>query len=246
VLRAQYLIIIFFWCFERSSAERITLSLNLIILIYRSTLFLSVSRRVFDNHSSNEFLTRLHLITYSNYCHIISRRGFRIERIVLRTFTSSKSLIKALDSLDISSSTAKQYSFKRRWLIFGQCENNFWVIDSNKSTSSKSWVISLKRMQSKSAEDLCVVESGETMTHTFLSAKRITLDKEKDYTYFRVSQILFKSFHYFLQTSKTLKRSLVKKLLMYIKKNKSFSSWKMIKEKSYKFDIASIIITEFL
>jgi hypothetical protein len=147
--------------------------------MYRSTLFSSVSRRAFGSHSPNEFLTRLHLITYSNYCHITSRRDFWIERIVLRTFTSSKSLIKALDPLDISSPTAKQYSFKRRWLTFDQCENNFWVIDSNKSTSSKSWVISLRRMQSKPAEDLCVVESGETMTHTSPRLKRITLGKRE-------------------------------------------------------------------
>jgi hypothetical protein len=53
-------------------------------------------------------------------------------------------------------------------------------------------------MQNESAEDLCVVESEETMTHTFPRLKRITLDKEEDYTYFRVPQTPPKSFHYFL------------------------------------------------
>jgi hypothetical protein len=33
---------------------------------------------------------------------------------------------------------------------------------------------------------------------------------------------------------------------MYIKKNRSPSSWKIIKEKPYKFDIASIIINRIL
>jgi hypothetical protein len=68
VLRAQSL---FF--FDVTSD---TPSLNLIILMYRSTLFPSVPRRAFDSHSPNEFLTRLHSITYPNYCHITSRRGF--------------------------------------------------------------------------------------------------------------------------------------------------------------------------
>jgi hypothetical protein len=155
---------------------------------------------------------------------------------MLRTSTSSKSLIKALDPLGISSSTAKQYSFKRRWLTFDQCENNFWVIDSNKSTSSKTWVISLKCMQSKPAEDLCVVESGEPMTHTYPRLRESLSAKEKNYTYFWVLQTPLESFHYFLQTSKTLKRLLAKKPLMYIKKNRSPSSWKIIKKKPYKFD----------
>jgi hypothetical protein len=53
-------------------------------------------------------------------------------------------------------------------------------------------------MQSKPTEDLCVVESEETMTHTFSSTKRITLDKEKDYTYFRVPQTSSQIFSLFL------------------------------------------------
>jgi hypothetical protein len=101
-------------------------------------------------------------------------------------------------------------------------------------------------MQSKPAEDLCVVESGETMTHTFSRLRELPSAEERNYTYFRVPQAPPESFHYFLQTSETLKRSLAKKSFMYIKENRSPSSWKIIKEKSYKFDIASIIITEFL
>jgi hypothetical protein len=79
-------------------------------------------------------------------------------------------------------------------------------------------------MQSKPAEDLCVVESGETMTHTSPRLRESPSAKEKDYTYFWIPQAPPESFHYFSQPSETLKRPLAKKSLMYIKKNRSPSS----------------------